>query len=101
MNALTDTFLSTVDRFSDHLGPVATLIDKVVDQIAPNVVAHANDCFSLIMCFGYCCPGGCPSGSTYLTTYVAYTAHGCDIGDWFACAYGCVDPTNPDCTQRC
>ncbi|HET8840263.1 MAG TPA: hypothetical protein VFN35_02295 [Ktedonobacteraceae bacterium] len=46
MSTFTNSTLNTLDRFSHKLGPVNTLLNKIMDRFVPQATAHA------------CTPGG-------------------------------------------
>jgi len=55
MNGLTDIVLTTVDRFSSRLGPVNTLVDRILNRIAPHTTARATCSSPYTICSGSVC----------------------------------------------
>ncbi len=80
MQTFTDTLLSKFDSAIRQLGPVNTLIDKVVSRVAPTVEAKA--------CSGYGCRiVACTSRSSQCYFEVAYVTYQMASQPW-ECANG-------------
>ena len=88
--------LSVTNRLSERLGPVTTLIDWVLDRIAPKVTALAIYCvpdtcgFCSTTQTGICC-GRCGSGDEICYYSVHYSCPG-TLGCVFSCnwcGYNC------------
>jgi hypothetical protein len=63
MDNFVNTILTNVDRLSRGLGPINTVVDRLVSRIAPQTSAKAG-CGSFVY---YYCSGFCPSnGRQYL-----------------------------------
>jgi len=79
MRTFTDTVLSVTDTISGKLGFVTTLIETVVERIAPQTTAQAC---SGLPCVDYC-QGVCNHfGERYHTTYYATTVANCNSGHY-------------------
>lgn len=65
MSTSTENFLGMIDRFTQKLGPIDLLIDKLAHRLAPKIDAVAgcsgNWCFSTFQCVPGCLP---PNGFT-------------------------------------
>lgn len=84
MRTFTDSLLSAADRLSGRLGPLATLIDAIVDRIAPKATALAGiDCGGP-RCTSICC-ANCGGDAKHLQ--VQYYGTRCQF-------YRVVDCTN-------
>lgn len=89
MNNLSDNLLSIVARFSEQLGPLATLIDTIVDRMAPKGTAQAS-CPPP----GYCylqCTSSCCANCSGDAKYIEYAYYGTN------CASRCI----ANCTNLC
>ena len=89
MQSFNDVLLSKFDNAVRQLGPVNTLIDKVVSRIAPTVVAKA-----------------CGEGSQYCGTRCNPRSWECNYaGSWcyriYAAQGGCGGPYLYDCGGFC
>jgi hypothetical protein len=89
MQALGDGLISAVDQLSSRLGPLARLIDAVVDRIAPKATVHAT------------CP---PPGYCYIKCSTTCCANCGGDAKYFEYAYygtGCASKCVYDCTNLC
>jgi hypothetical protein len=66
MDARTNTLVEKVDRVSSRLGPLNTLVEKVVERVAPRVTAKA-----------------CWAGNVTCRWQCDYTAWWCDAAGFY------------------
>lgn len=80
MNALSESILASVDQLGRRLGPISSLVDLVVDRIAPKMTAAA--CHpSGVVCSMRCiytshCYYQTGNGNTTETTYATNCSSG-------------------------
>jgi len=89
LQTFSDGLLSVVDRFSRQLGPIATLIDTIVDRVAPKATAQAT------------CP---PPGYCYIACSPTCCANCGGDAKHYKYAYfgpGCTSRCVADCTNFC
>lgn len=75
MNHFNDRVLSTVDQVSQHLKPLNTLLNKIVDHVVPQAKAQA--CGGGVYMGGGCTSMPCNfSGEWFTYWYVTYWSNG-------------------------
>jgi hypothetical protein len=84
LRTFSDGLLSAADRFSERLGPLATVIDALVDRIAPKITAQAGIACGGPRCTSMCC-ANCSGDAKHLQ--VQYYGNRCQY-------YYVVDCTN-------
>jgi len=80
-----DSTLSVIDRASSKLGPISSLLDKIVERVVPTVTASAcrgSYCFTA--CGGRC--GHFLAGTAYYST----APRGCEQGIYTCSVSGCL-----------
>jgi hypothetical protein len=75
--------LSTIERLTEHLGPLTTLFDSIVERIAPKTRAQAS-------CAPYYCHSSCSVDTCFLWWKVRYDVY----SDTLA---GCYDQSGAYC----
>jgi hypothetical protein len=89
MDTFSNDLLSVVDRLSVRLGPVSTLIDGIIERIAPKVTALAV--CPPASCDYYCNINCCRTinGCKHLIERYACASNLCTPGNWIECDRGC------------
>lgn len=93
MKHLTNSTLSALDRASTKLGPLNSLLDKLVERVIPTATAAA--------CQGVLCGSFCDTvqtcNSAHLTyghRYYAISSNNCIVGNYSCSARFCGCPPN-------
>lgn len=91
MNILSNDLLSVVDRLSGRLGPVSTLIDAIVNRVAPKATAQASCPPPNTYVCGYQCGACCRncSGDYSSWIYVVYSGNVYCDPPYYQCLYTC------------
>lgn len=85
MQHLTDSTLNFIDRTTSKLGPLGSLLDKIVERVVPSVTASA--------CGGSFCKTVCGPrcGHGYASTsYYSTAPRGCEGGIYTCYVKGCL-----------
>lgn len=92
MKTFGNDLLSTVNRLTGHLGPVTSLLDGIIERVAPRVTAQA--CSGVLCTTHYCgsCCGKC-SGDylSYIYKAYSYSGTGCLSHDYTCFVYVTCD----------
>lgn len=87
---MNNTVLSVVDRFTHKLGPVNSLVEKLVERIVPQQAASA--CGG-VLCYSVCSGAACGNyGETLHYHYYAANAGGCIYEQYICISTPCDCP---------
>ncbi len=97
MKRFTNSLLGTVDQLSGRLGPLATVADRVVSHVVPQMSAQACYPSGTTCCGVYCTYGDCDGGHGVSNHFVyVLPGHACSSSWQLECvACGLF------CTGRC
>ena len=86
MHTFLDSALNAIDRVSNQLSPLSSLLDVITNRLLPNVTAQACSGF---LCYDYCVQIPCGNYFTHYTAYYSATISRCIAGDIWCIADRC------------
>ncbi len=90
MSAHSNMLLTSIDRFSQHLGPVNMLIDSVMERVVPKATARA--CHTGSICSSQCSTRRCQFDPCYFYLDIVFAPDSdCAHGVLDSCAFCNID----------
>ena len=87
MSTFSDAVIAKADYLTSKLGPVTSIIDKLVDRLVPHATAKA--CGGNVLCNSYC-SGSCSGNRANLYSQWATDPQGCSYNPpWCESHCGC------------